>query len=146
MGRLRTARMRAEALRDNPEVQDDVPSRLREITDAQGPWAELSQTRTDSNDGVRAQSQHLDAAVPLLDGSLRMGGTLYLLEQTGQSERRPQDWSLGFNQPLGSRVSLAAQVGRVDDVGGAPASTHRLSLGVRAAPGLNIALSQDRKS
>jgi tetratricopeptide (TPR) repeat protein len=142
MGRLRTARMRAEALRDNPEVQDDVPSRLREITDAQGPCAELSQTRTDSNDGVRAQSQHLDAAVPLLDGSLRMGGTLYLLEQTGQSERRPQDWSLGFNQPLGSRVSLAAQVGRVDDVGGAPASTHSLSLGVRAAPGLNIALSQ----
>jgi tetratricopeptide (TPR) repeat protein len=142
MGRLRSARARAESLRENPEVHDDVQSRFRDLADAQGPWAEMSQTRTDSNDGLRSQSQHLDGAIPLLDGSLRVGGTFNLLDQTGQSERRPQEWSLGLRQPLGSRVSFAAQVGHIDDVGGSPATTHSLSLGLRAAPGLNIALSQ----
>ncbi len=142
MGGLRSARTRAESLKENPDVRDDVQSRFRDLAEAQGPWVELSQTRTDSNDGLRAQSQHLDAALPLLDGSLRVGGTYDLLDQAGQSARRPQEWSLGFRQPLGSRVSFAAQVGRVDDVGGSPATTHSLALVARAAPGLNLGLSQ----
>jgi tetratricopeptide (TPR) repeat protein len=142
MGRLRSARTKAESLKENLDVRDDVQSRFRDLADAQGPWVEMSQTRTDSNDGLRAQSQHLDAAIPLWDGSLRLGGTFYLLDQAGQSERHPQEWSLGVNHPLGPRISFAAQVGRVDDVGGSPASTHSLSLGARVAPGLNVALSQ----
>jgi hypothetical protein len=142
MGRLRSARTRAESLKENVDVRDDVQSRFRDLADAQGPWAELAQTRTDSNDGLRAQSQHLDAAIPLLDGSLRLGGTFYLLDQAGQSESRPQEWSLGVNQPLGSKIAFAAQVGHVNDAGGSPASTHSLALSFRAAPGLNLALSQ----
>jgi len=141
-GHLRSAKTRAEALAENPEVRDDVQSRLRDLADAQGPWAELSQTRTDSNDGLRAQAQHLEAALPFLDGSLRLGGTLNLVDQAGQPVQRPQEWFLGLNQPLGSRLGFAAQVGRVDDVGGAPSSSHSLSLGLRAAPGLTVALSQ----
>jgi tetratricopeptide (TPR) repeat protein len=141
-GRLREARARAEALRDNPEVQEDVQSRLRDLAEAQGPWVELAQTRTDSNDGLRAEAQHLEAALPLLDGSLRLGGTLNQLEQAGQSERRPKEWTLGLQQPLGARFSAAAQVGRVDEVGGSAATSHALSLGWRPAPGLNLSLSQ----
>ena len=142
MGRLRQSRARAEALRGNLDVQEDVRSRIRDLTEAQGPWVELSQTRTDSNEGLRAQAQRVDAAVPLRDGSLRVGGALYLLTQGGKPERRPQEWDLGFNHPLGSRLSVAAQAGRTDDVGGAPASSHTLSLNLRAAPGLNLSLYQ----
>ena len=141
-GRLRQARARAEALRGNAEVQEDVHSRLREIAEAQGPWVELSQTRTDSNDGLRAEAQRLEAALPLLDGSLRVGGTFNHLEQQGQALRRPQEWSLGLVEPLGPRLSASAMVGRVDDVGGSAATSHALSLGYRAAPGLNLSLSQ----
>lgn len=139
-GRLRQARARAEALLTNPEAQEDAQSRLRDLADAQGPWVELSQTRTDSNEGLRAQTQRLDAAVPLGDGSLRVGGALNLLDQEGQAERKPQAWSLGFDQPLGTRVGLGAQIGRIDAVGGAAATAHSLSLSLRAAPGLGFSL------
>ena len=142
LGRLRQSRARAEALRENPEVQEDVQSRLRDLSEAQGPWVELSQTRTDSNDGLRAEAQHVEAALPLLDGSLRVGGTFYHLEQAGQAIRRPQEWTLGIQEPLGPRLSASAQVGRVDDVGGSAATSHALNLGYRLGPGLNLSLSQ----
>lgn len=142
MGRLRQARARTEALLDRPDLREDARTRLRGISNAQGPWIELSQTRTDSNEGLRAQTQRVDAAVPFLDGSLRIGGAFDLLNQSGWTERRPREWSLGIAHPLGSRLTASAQVGRVDDVGGEPAGFHSLALGWRAAPGLNLVLSQ----
>jgi Flp pilus assembly protein TadD len=142
MGRLRIARTRAQALMVEVDVQEDAQSRLRDLAEAQGPWVELSQTRTDSNEGLRAQSQRVDAAIPLLDGTLQVGGTFNLLAQNGQPEKRPGAWSLGLAQPLGPRLNASVHVGRVDAVGGASASFHNLSLGFRAAPGLNLHLSQ----
>ena len=141
MGHLRKARTRTEALLDQPDLREDAQARLRGLADAQGPWLELSQTRTDSNEGLRAQTQRVDAAVRFFDGSLRIGGAFDLLSQSGQSERKPQEWSVGLTQPLGSRFTASAQVGRVDDVGGEPAGFHSLALGWRAAPGLNLVLS-----
>ncbi|WP_243382083.1 tetratricopeptide repeat protein [Geothrix alkalitolerans] len=141
MGRLRRARTRAEALADQPDVREDAQARLRGLADAQGPWIELSQTRTDSNEGLRAQARRVDAAVPFFDGSLRAGASFDLLDQSGQAKRKPQEWSLGLSHPLGSRVTASAQVGRVDDVGGDAAGFHSLALGWRAAPGLNLVLS-----
>ena len=85
MGRLRRARTRAEALLDQPDTREDAQARLRGLSDAQGPWIELSQTRTDSNEGLRAQAQRVDAAVPFFDGSLRAGGSFDLLDQSGQA-------------------------------------------------------------
>ena len=142
LGRLRQSRSRALTQSGNSDVQEDVQSRLRELAEAQGPWVELSQTRTDSNDGLRAEAQHLEAALPLFDGSLRVGGTFNHLEQSSQPERRPQEWTLGLLEPIGPRLSASAQVGRVDDVGGSAASSHALALGYRLGPGLNLALSQ----
>lgn len=141
MGHLRRARTRTEALLDHPDGREEAQARLRGLADAQGPWIELSQTRTDSNEGLRAQAQRVDAAVPFFDGSLRAGGAFDLLNQSGGAERRPQEWSLGLTHPLGSRLRASVQVGRVDDVGGEPAGFHSLSLGLRAAPGLNLFLS-----
>ncbi|GLH65788.1 tetratricopeptide repeat protein [Geothrix edaphica] len=141
MGRLRQARTRTEAQLGNPDIREDAQSRLRGLVDAQGPWIELSQIRTDSNEGLRAQAQRVDAAVPFFDGSLRLGGAFDLLSQSGGTERKPREWSLGISHPLGSRLRASAQVGRVDDVGGEPASFHNLSLGLRAAPGLTLVLS-----
>ena len=71
----------------------------------------------------------MDAAVPFFDGSLRIGGAFDLLSQSGGAERKPQEWSLGLSQPLGSRLRASAQVGRVDEVGGEPAGFHNLALG-----------------
>jgi len=141
MGHLRQARARTEALLNQPDMREDAQSRLRGLSDAQGPWIELSQTRTDSNEGLRAQAQRVDAAVPFFDGSLRIGGAFDLLDQSGRTERKPQEWSVGIAHPLGSRLTASAQVGRVDDVGGEPADFHSLALGWRAAPGLNLVLS-----
>ncbi len=141
-GRLRQSRARALALGGNPEIQEDVQSRLRDLTEAQGPWVEVSRTRTDSNEGLRTDNRHLEAALPFFDGSVRLGGTFNHLEQGGQPERSPQEWSLGLIHPLGPRLSASAQAGRVDDVGGAAASSHALALGFRLAPGLNLSLYQ----
>lgn len=141
MGRFRQARARVEALADQPDLREDAESRLRGLADAQGPWIELSQTRTDSNEGLRAQAQRVDAAMPFFDGSLRAGASFDLLDQSGQLERKPREWSLGLSHPLGPRLTASAQVGRVDDVGGAAAGFHNLALGWRAAPGLNLVLS-----
>ncbi len=141
MGHLRKARNRTEALLDQPDLREDAQARLRGLADAQGPWLELSQTRTDSNEGLRAQTQRVDAAVPFFDGSLRIGGAFDLLSQSGQAERKPHEWSLGLTHPLGPRLTASAQVGRVDDVGGEAAGFHGLALGWRAAPGLNLVLS-----
>jgi tetratricopeptide (TPR) repeat protein len=141
LGRRRQARARTEALLDHPDIREEAQSGLRGFADAQGPWIELSQIRTDSNEGLRAQTQRVDAAVPFFDGSLRMGGAWDLLDQSGQGERKPREWSLGITHPLGTRLMASAQVGRVDDVGGEAAGFHSLSLAWRAAPGLNLVLS-----
>ncbi|WP_257305455.1 tetratricopeptide repeat protein [Geothrix campi] len=141
MGRLRKARARTEPLLDHPDGREEAQARLHGLSDAQGPWVELSQTRTDSNEGLRAQAQRVDAALPFFDGSLRAGGSFDLLDQSGRAERKPREWSLGLSHPLGSRVTASAQVGRVDDVAGEPAGFHSLALGWRAAPGLNLVLS-----
>ncbi len=140
MGRLRQARARALAQGGNPELQEDVQSRLRDLAEAQGPWVELSQTRTDSNEGLRTENRHLEAALPFFDGSLRMGGTFNHLEQAGQPERRPQEWTLGLLHPIGPRLSASVQLGRADDVGGSAASSHALAFGYRLGPGLNVSL------
>lgn len=141
LGRRRRARARTEALLDQPDMREEAQSRLWGFADAQGPWIELSQVRTDSNEGLRAQAQRVDAALPFFDGTLRLGGAWDLLDQSGQGERKPREWSLGVTHPLGTRLTASAQVGRVDDVGGEAAGFHSFSLGWRAAPGLNLVLS-----
>ena len=141
MGQLRRARARTEAQLGNPDIREDAQSRLRGLADAQGPWLELSQTRTDSNEGLRAQTQRVDAAVPFFDGSLRFGGAFDRLDQSGGAERKPREWSVGISHPLGARLVASAQAGRVDDVGGEAAGFHSLALGWRVAKGLNLVLS-----
>ncbi len=142
LGRLRKSRSRALAVEGDPEVQEDAQSRLRDLAEAQGPWVELSQTRTDSNDGLRSQVGRIDGSLPLFDGSLRVGGAFNFLEQPGQPDRRPEAWMLGLNFPLGTCFTTSAQVGRFKDPGSDPATPLGLALGWRIAPALNLSLSQ----
>lgn len=105
-GRTRQARARAKAWLKDPELAEDARERLGDLAGTIGPWAELSGTRTDTNEGLRSEVMRVEGALPLVNGTLRLGGETLRLQQPGFATERPRGAFLGLRYPLGIRMSL----------------------------------------
>lgn len=139
--RAAKARLRPLASQDGPN-RKDAEGLLCAAADAQGPSVEISQTRTESNEGLVSEDPALLLRLPLGDGNVDLGGARHKTSFLGQ-ERSLTEASLGLSYPLGP-VRLLGGLSRYSDIGGTPASGHRLGFGWRIAKGIDLHLATGR--
>ena len=145
-GRLRAARSAVAPWRQDPELASDVNERLWDLAAAQGPYLEFSHGRTDSNEGLRQDMDTVEAGLPFLEGTLRLGGTANDLAQTDGPSASPTQAFLGLSHPLGSRWRAGFNVSRVSQAGNAAATDLGIFVNVRAMKGLNLGLAFERST
>ena len=142
-GHRRNAKTRLQPLatREGPN-RKDAQNLLRAACDAQGPSVEISNSRTDSNEGLRCDDPSLVVRMPLWDGSVDLGGVHHKAFFQGE-ERSLSEITFGLVYPLGA-FRLSGGVNRLSDIGGAPATGHRLGFGWRLAKGIDLNLATGR--
>lgn len=142
-GRRRTAvaQLRPLAQAQGP-VQKDAQLLLRAAAEAQGPSLEAGLIRTDTSEDLRIEDAYVRVRLPLGDGSFGFGGVRHLSTFTGL-RTTPTETQASLAYPLGP-VSFTAEAGRLSDVGGEAATSHRLALAWRASRWFALGLSQGR--
>ena len=143
-GASQAGRARASTLASRPgPVQRDARELLEDLTDAKGPWVELSAARTDTNEGLRVEDPLFRGQVPLGEGSLDLAAGQHHTEFRGTA-RNTGDISLGLAHPMGPHWRASASISRLSDLAGEPAWGHALGLGVSPAAGLDLQLEHRR--
>lgn len=143
MGRPREARARLEALPAGGQASREADELRVELTETQGPWQTLTHTRTDTSEGLRTEEKGLRLRFPLFEGSVDLGGSRYAASFQGV-DATSNRLDLRMAQPVGSRLRLGAGLEHWSDFGGKASTGHALSLGLRAAPELDLRLGWTR--
>lgn len=143
-GASRAARARAGRLASKPgPVQKDARELLEDLTDARGPWVEVTAARTDTNEGLRLEDPLLRVRVPLGEGSLDLAAGQHRTAFRGTA-RNTGDLRLRLAHPIGPHWRASAAVSRLSDLAGEPAWGHALGLGVSPFAGLDLQLEHSR--
>ena len=133
-GRVRAAVAAWRRLAEGGAAQRDARELLFEDVSARGPWVELRQQRTDTNEGLRTERPTLRVRLPWRDGSVQLEAARRNALFRG-TEADAGVLGLSLRQPLGGRWRMSAGLQRDDDFGGAAASAWSLGTGARLAPG-----------
>lgn len=124
-------------------AQRDAQDALIENISADGPWVELRQSRTDTNEGLRTELPQLRARVPFLEGSaqLEVGRSRTLFQD---EERQSTLLGASLRQTLGSRWRVSAGFQRSSDFGGKASTAWNAGAGVWLLPGLQVKMDVAR--
>lgn len=125
-------------------AQRDARELLFDDRSARGPWLELRQQRTDTNEGLRVERPTLRLRLPWLDGFAQLEAVRREVS-FNQIERHSELLSLSSRQALGEDWRFSAGLLRDADFGGSAASAWNLGLGWRVAPGWNWQIDAARQ-
>lgn len=124
-------------------AQRDAQDALMENVSGSGPWVELRQSRTDTNEGLRTELPVLRARVPFLEGSaqLELGRNRLLFQD---QERHSTLVGASLRQNLGSRWRVSAGLQWHSDFGGEACTAWNAGAGFRVMPGLQLQVDTTR--
>jgi len=142
-GRGRAATEILKHLARGGSAQRDAQDALMENVSGNGPWVELRQSRTDTNEGLRTELPVLRARVPFLEGSaqLELGRNRLLFQD---QERRSTLVGASLRQNLGSRWRVSAGLQWHSDFGGEASTAWNAGAGLRVMPGLQLQVDTAR--
>lgn len=124
-------------------AQREAQDALLENVSGNGPWVELRQNRTDTNEGLRTELPVLRARVPFLEGfaQLEVGRSRLLF----QNLSRPSTLvGASLRQSLGSRWRVSAGLQQRTGFGGETSTAWNAGAGFRVMPGLQLQVDAAR--
>jgi tetratricopeptide (TPR) repeat protein len=142
-GRPREARADLVPLSRGGAAQRDARELLTDLDNAEGRWVELSQTRTDTNEGLRTEDPMLRLRNPLFEGHWDLGLVRHSAV-LGEARAYSTEVQVGASYPLGPDLRVSGGLQRLSDLAGSPATGQNAGLAWRIRPGLDLGLSYAR--
>jgi tetratricopeptide (TPR) repeat protein len=141
-GRRAEARRALQALQPQGGAQGrEARTLLRGLQEEQGPILELRRSHLGDNEDLAIDDTLARLTLPLGDGSVHAQGGWHTAVLPGaRATWRTVGGGLAY--PVGP-LRFVASVDRLSELGGAPATAHRLSLDVQVRPGLRLNLAQE---